>query len=989
MRGRTARAAMRALLACVALLAVPGLTAQASARSTVDLLADYDIRLDGAAPLDQAGTSVASAGDVNGDGRRDLIVGALVADNNGRSDSGSAYVIYGPPASPSGPVDLADTNGAGAGGGVDPADGFRIDGAADGDQAGTSVAAAGDVNGDGLGDLIVGAPSGDYNGRSESGAAYVIYGRAASPSGPLDLADTNGGAAGDGVDPADGFRIDGATEGDQAGYSVAAAGDVNGDGRSDVILGAPAADDNGRSFSGSAYVVYGRAASPSGPIDLADTTGAAPGGGVDPADGLRINGAAGFDFAGVSVAAAGDVNGDGRGDVLLGATGTGYNGRGGAGSAYVIYGRAASPSGPIDLADTNGGAPGDGVDPADGFRIDGAAAGDQTGFSVAGAGDVNGDGRGDLIVGAYGASSNGRSGAGSAYVIYGPPASPSGPIDLADTNGGAAGDGVDPADGFRIDGAAGDDRAGYSVAAAGDVNSDGRGDVIVGARTAGNNERQYSGSAYVIYGRGSAGPIDLADTNGSAAGDGVDPAHGFRIDGAAAGDDAGYSVGSAGDFDGDGRSDVIVGAPGAGNNGRRFSGSAYVIYGRDIPPSAVDDSATTNEDSTGTAIDVLANDTDPDGGPKQVDSTTQPAHGTAAVTRHGAKVAYTPDPGYCNTQPGGSADSFTYTLNGGSTATVTVTVTCVADAPLARTDAATSVTQDSATLNGTVNGDGAATTYYFEYGTTTGYGSRVPASDADAGSGYENRSVSQPLTGLEPGTTYHFRIVATNSGGTTRGADQVFTTSAADGEPAPTAPTARTGRAGDVRSTSATVSGSINPNGSATRYWFDYGTNTAYAKSVFDSAPRAALLAKSTDAQTVPAGTSTVRVGATLRGLEPGALYHYRLVAQNDGGTSTGGDRTFGTKARIAVAGVRRSDCRRSRTTARVRVTSRLRPNVTITLDGRRVASGKRRSFRVRIDRRKLRAGNHRLSVRSVNAATKTRRTVTFRVCAAGLGLTG
>jgi hypothetical protein len=114
----------------------------------------------------------------------------------------------------------------------------------------------------------------------------------------------------------------------------------------------------------------------------------------------------------------------------------------------------------------------------------------------------------------------------------------------------------------------------------------------------------------------------------------------------------------------------------------------------DDDPVAVDDSATVAEDSGATAVDVLANDTDVDGGPKTIDSVTQPANGAAVITGGGSGLTYQPDPDYCNDPPGNATDDFTYTLNGGSTATVSVTVTCVDDDPVAVDDSAT-VAEDS------------------------------------------------------------------------------------------------------------------------------------------------------------------------------------------------------------------------------------------------------------------------------------------------------
>ena len=116
----------------------------------------------------------------------------------------------------------------------------------------------------------------------------------------------------------------------------------------------------------------------------------------------------------------------------------------------------------------------------------------------------------------------------------------------------------------------------------------------------------------------------------------------------------------------------------------------------DIPPSAVNDTKTVAQDSGATSIDVLANDTDPDGGPKTIASASDPAHGTVAVAGDNLSLTYTPDPNYCNTAPPTSTDDFTYTLNGGSTATVAVTVTCVVDQPPVAVNDTKTVAEDSA-----------------------------------------------------------------------------------------------------------------------------------------------------------------------------------------------------------------------------------------------------------------------------------------------------
>ena len=341
--------------------------------AAVDLaaLGGAGFRIDGAAALDNAGAAVAGAGDVNGDGRADLVVGAPRAGNNARPGSGSAHVVFG--TGQAAAIDLAALGGAG----------FRIDGAAALDNAGAAVAGAGDVNGDGRADVVVGAPRAGNNARPGSGSAHVVFGRRETSE--IDLA-ALGGA---------GFRIDGAAALDNAGAAVAGAGDVNGDGRADVVVGAPQAGNNARTGSGSAHVVFGTGQAAA--IDLAALGGA----------GFRIDGAAALDNAGAAVAGAGDVNGDGRADVVVGAPQAGNNARTGSGSAHVVFGRRETSG--IDLAALGGA----------GFRIDGAAALDNAGAAVAGAGDVNGDGRADVVVGAPQAGNNARPGSGSAHVLIG------------------------------------------------------------------------------------------------------------------------------------------------------------------------------------------------------------------------------------------------------------------------------------------------------------------------------------------------------------------------------------------------------------------------------------------------------------------------------------------------------------------------------------------------------------------------------------------
>ncbi len=433
-------------------------------------------RLDGAAMGDVSGASVASAGDVNGDGLDDLIIGAVWADPLGRGDAGSSYVVFGRADGFAPTLDLSALDGS---------DGFRLDGAATGDNSGRSVASAGDVNGDGFDDLIIGATYADPSGRSNAGSSYVVFGRGEGFAPTLDLS---------ALDGTDGFRIDGAATGDNSGASVASAGDVNGDGIDDLIIGAHWADPPGLRNAGSSYVVFGRTDGFAATLELSA---------LDGTDGFRLDGAAVFERSGFSVASAGDVNGDGLDDLIIGANSADHSGRvrpgtNTAGSSYVVFGRAEGFAATLDLGALDG---------TNGFRIDGAAKGDYSGTSVASAGDVNGDGLDDLIIGASGAGPLGRGFAGSSYVVFGRTDGFAPALDL----GALAG-----SDGFRIDGAATADRSGRSVASAGDVNGDGRDDLIVGASDADPSGLRFAGSSYVVFGFATAGVTltggDDADT---------------------------------------------------------------------------------------------------------------------------------------------------------------------------------------------------------------------------------------------------------------------------------------------------------------------------------------------------------------------------------------------------------------------------------------------------------------------------------------------
>jgi hypothetical protein len=193
--------------------------------------------------------------------------------------------------------------------------------------------------------------------------------------------------------------------------------------------------------------------------------------------------------------------------------------------------------------------------------------------------------------------------------------------------------------------------------------------------------------------------------------------------------------------------------------------------------------------------------------------------------------------------------------------------------PVASTGNATAITPTSATLNGVVNPEGQATTFYFEYGTTTSYGSQTAM--AAAGAGSADLKVIAQAPSLATNATYHYRLVATNASGTTLGSDVSFKT------PKPPIPVVSTRHPKDVTQTSATLTGVVNPEGQATTYVFQYGMSTAYAGQ--------------TPAASAGDGTKSVSASAALAALVPNTTYHYRLAATSVVGTTYGHDISFKT----------------------------------------------------------------------------------------------
>ena len=660
----------------------------------------------GAVTNDQLGLSVASAGDVNGDGYDDVIVGAPNNDAAG-TDAGQAYLYFGGPGADDIPDLIMTGNNAGdlfgfsvSGAGDVNGDGYddvlvgaigydspgvsagrvylfhggsppsnlgylQFSAAAAGDGFGYSVARAGDINGDGYADIIVGAPFNDAGG-TDAGRAYVYFGGNNDANADITFTDAaagdrfgwsvsgagdvnadrfsdvivggflNGGGngrayvyfGGQGADnTADLILVGSAAE--RLGNAVSSAGDVNGDGYSDLIVGAYTNSVAGTN-AGRAYVYYGGVA----PDATADVT---------------LTGVAGGDFFGYSVSGAGDVNGDGYADVIVGANGVNTIFTD-TGRAYVYLG-GGSPDASADIVFT------------------GKAANDFHGAFVSSAGDVNGDGFSDVIVGAYGCDTTNGTDTGRAYVYLIYPyeiLSPNGGEELVigsratvkwrgreladiaiSTDGGAtyntvlsgAGGLVDNEVGVVVPGPATNlalvrvsqtgqtvrhstsdasdatfsiaarynppaivhragptftgaaaEFLGGSVSGAGDVNGDGYGDVIIGApyNDAGGVD---AGRAYVYHG-----------------GPGADAVPDLTLTGAATNDGFGFRVAGAGDVNGDGYADVIVATyAGLGN-----AGKVYLYYGSSAP-NAVADLTLTGVFNDDFGVSISAADVNGDG----------------------------------------------------------------------------------------------------------------------------------------------------------------------------------------------------------------------------------------------------------------------------------------------------------------------------------------------------------------------------------------
>lgn len=403
----------------------------------------------------------------------------------------------------------------------------------------------GDFGGDGIDDLLFGIVGADYQDPSlGGGAAYILMGSEGG-IGSAPTANVNSFVG------TSGYRFDGTLEQVYVGSEVRTAGDVNGDGFQDALIGAP---EIGTANKGRAYLLYGTSSGFGAITSLESLNGS---------NGVILESSKPQPFMGYAVSSAGDFNGDGYDDFLVNAFFSI--------EVYLFYG------GPSGIAHTDGRLNISQIDGSNGVIIRSSIGG--FGRTLASAGDVNSDGYDDILIGA---SSPGDTGADrGAYLIYGTPSE-------LGTGGVFNITSIDGTNGVHIPDDSGslNDSAGASVAGAGDVNGDGYDDILIGA-TSHNDNR---GAVYLLYGSvtgiGSTSPFQLSTVNGS---------NGIRIEGLQEDDLLGSGVSGAGDVNGDGISDILFGGTQEGDDDPytpgyylgEATGEAYLIFGTPGVTSAV------------------------------------------------------------------------------------------------------------------------------------------------------------------------------------------------------------------------------------------------------------------------------------------------------------------------------------------------------------------------------------------------------------------
>jgi hypothetical protein len=480
------------------------------------------------------GYSICTTGDINKDGFSDIVLAAPFVTNE---DAGVAYIIFGQAGNWSKQFNLTNLNGN---------NGFTVRGLNENDRLGNAVNIAGDVNNDGISDLVIGAYHASPEGKHEAGTAYIIFGHTGTWAPSFDLKTLNGTY---------GFRVEGLSGGepgvfygDQLGIAVSTTGDINKDGFDDIMISAYNASPQGKYRAGIVYVIFGQANEWPAQFNLTRLNGH---------NGFSIYGLEEVELLGFSVSAAGDFNGDKVEDFLIGS----YE----ISRVYVIFGQKGIWPSSFNLTTLNG---------ENGFVIGGLPISSWLGDCVNFAGDINGDGFGDIVLGAQHNSEGSIYRMGTSYVIFGQSYGWPPQFNITTLNG---------TNGFYVNGLKSGDRLGFSVSAAGDFNADGFGDLLLGADTAtSDTDKYHAGAAYVIFGQahGWTPSFDLKILNGD---------NGFGIEGLTTQSNLGYCVSAAGDVNRDGADDLLISAP-FDDDPEDFAGTAYVIFGRKVihdPPTVI------------------------------------------------------------------------------------------------------------------------------------------------------------------------------------------------------------------------------------------------------------------------------------------------------------------------------------------------------------------------------------------------------------------